>query len=244
MINFSEINIFIFAAFIVAIAGLIRGFTGFGNMIVMSPGLSLIFGPVVAIPMIYIIELPIVSFFLLKFFKKIQWKEILLLVITSLLFAPVGLILLKNLNAEIINKWIGITVILVSLILFFNFKINIKGKYIPQFFFGSLSGLIGGSTGLGGPPIVSYFLVSNFTADQIRSNITGTFFIRVSISIIFTMILGMMSLKIFFEAIVLIPIYLLFSLIGDFLYKYSNDKLFKKIALVIFLFFGLIILFK
>lgn len=54
----------------------------------------------------------------------------------------------------------------------------------------------------------------------------------------------MMSLKIFFEAIVLIPIYLLFSLIGDFLYKYSNDKLFKKIALVIFLFFGLIILFK
>ena len=210
-------------------------------MIVMSPGLSLIFGPVVAIPMIYIIELPIVSFFLVKFYKKIQWKEILLLVITSLLFAPVGLILLKNLNAEIINKWFGITVILVSLILFFNFKINIKGKYIPQFFFRSLSGLIGG---LGGPPIVSYFLVSNFTADQIRSNITGTFFIRVSISIIFTIILGMMSLKIFFEAIVLIPIYLLFSLIGDFLYKYSNDKLFKKIALVIFLFFGLIILFK
>jgi uncharacterized membrane protein YfcA len=210
-------------------------------MIVMSPGLSLIFGPVVAISMIYIIELPIVSFFLVKFYKKIQWKEILLLVITSLLFAPVGLILLKNLNAEIINKWIGITVILVSLILFFNFKINIKGKYIPQFFFRSLIGLIGG---LGGPPIVSYFLVSNFTADQIRSNITGTFFIRVSISIIFTIILGMMSLKIFFEAIVLIPIYLLFSLIGDFLYKYSNDKLFKKIALVIFLFFGLIILFK
>jgi uncharacterized membrane protein YfcA len=210
-------------------------------MIVMSPGLSLIFGPVVAISMIYIIELPIVSFFLVKFYKKIQWKEILLLVITSLLFAPVGLILLKNLNAEIINKWFGITVILVSLILFFNFKINIKGKYIPQFFFRSLSGLIGG---LGGPPIVSYFLVSNFTADQIRSNITGTFFIRVSISIIFTIILGMMSLKIFFEAIVLIPIYLLFSLIGDFLYKYSNDKLFKKIALVIFLFFGLIILFK
>ena len=101
----------------------------------IAAGLSLIFGPVVAIPMIYIIELPIVSFFLLKFFKKIQWKEILLLVITSLLFAPVGLILLKNLNAEIINKWIGITVILVSLILFFNFKINIKGKYIPQFFF-------------------------------------------------------------------------------------------------------------
>ena len=63
-------------------------------------------------------------------------------------------------------------------------------------------------------------------------------------NIIFTIILGMMSLKIFFEAIVLIPIYLLFSLIGDFLYKYSNDKLFKKIALVIFLFFGLIILFK
>ena len=144
MIYFSEINIFIFAVFIVAIAGLIRGFTGFGNMIVMSPGLSLIFGPVVAIPMIYIIELPIVSFFLVKFYKKIQWKEILLLVITSLLFAPVGLILLKNLNAEIINKWIGITVILVSLILFFNFKINIKGKYIPQFFFRSLSGLIGG----------------------------------------------------------------------------------------------------
>lgn len=241
MIYFSEINIFIFAVFIVAIAGLIRGFTGFGNMIVMSPGLSLIFGPVVAIPMIYIIELPIVSFFLVKFYKKIQWKEILLLVITSLLFAPVGLILFKNLNAEIINKWIGITVILVSLILFFNFKINIKGKYFPQFFFGSLSGLIGG---LGVLPIVSYFLVSNFTADQIRSNITGTFFIRVSISIIFTIIIGMMSLKIFFEAIVLIPIYLLFSLIGDFLYKYSNDKLFKKIALVIFLFFGLIILFK
>ena len=104
MIYFSEINIFIFATFIVAIAGLIRGFTGFGNMIVMSPGLSLIFGPVVAISMIYIIELPIVSFFLVKFYKKIQWKEILLLVITSLLFAPVGLILLKNLNAEIINK--------------------------------------------------------------------------------------------------------------------------------------------
>jgi hypothetical protein len=53
-----------------------------------------------------------------------------------------------------------------------------------------------------------------------------------------------MSLKIFFEAIALIPIYLLFSLIGDFLYKYSNDNLYKKIALVIFLFFGLIILFK
>ena len=70
MIYFSEINIFILAAFIVAIAGLIRGFTGFGNMIVMSPGLSLIFGPVVAIPMIYIIELPIVSFFLLKFFSN------------------------------------------------------------------------------------------------------------------------------------------------------------------------------
>ena len=210
---FLDIQILFYGSCIVALAGIIRGFTGFGNMMIMSPGLSLIFGPVMAIPMIYIIELPIVTFFLFKLFKKIQWNKIIILASSSLVFAPIGLYLLQNLDVNITKKIIGIVVILVALLLFFKIKLNIKGKFLAQIIFGSMSGLIGGSTGLGGPPVVSYFLISNFTADEIRSNITGTFFIRVSASIIFTIILGLMSWKIVIIALSLIPSYLLFSLI-------------------------------
>ena len=239
---FLDIQILFYGSCIVALAGIIRGFTGFGNMMIMSPGLSLIFGPVMAIPMIYIIELPIVTFFLFKLFKKIQWKKIIILASSSLVFAPIGLYLLQNLDVNITKKIIGIVVIVVALLLFFKIKLNIKGKFLAQIIFGSMSGLIGGSTGLGGPPVVSYFLISNFTADEIRSNITGTFFIRVSASIIFTIILGLLSWKIVIIALSLIPSYLLFSLIGDYLYKFSNDNRYKKIALIIFLSFGLIII--
>ena len=93
---FLEIQILFYGSCIVALAGLIRGFAGFGNMMIMSPGLSLIFGPVMAIPMIYIIELPIVTFFLFKLFKKIQWNKIIILasVMRWFLWKPSKIILL------------------------------------------------------------------------------------------------------------------------------------------------------
>ena len=115
---FLDIQILFYGSCIVALAGIIRGFTGFGNMMIMSPGLSLIFGPVMAIPMIYIIELPIVTFFLFKLFKTIQWNKIIILASSSLVFAPIGLYLLQNLDVNITKKIIGIVVIVVALLLF------------------------------------------------------------------------------------------------------------------------------
>ena len=46
------------AAVIVAVAGIVRGFSGFGSALVMSPALSLLFGPPAAIATMTLMEVP------------------------------------------------------------------------------------------------------------------------------------------------------------------------------------------
>lgn len=65
---------FAVAVSVVAVAGFVRGFSGFGSALIMSPALSLLFGPPAAIASMSLIDLPAVLYLLPQAWRHGEWQ--------------------------------------------------------------------------------------------------------------------------------------------------------------------------
>ena len=64
------------AAAIAAAAGVIRGITGFGGAMVMSPPLALLLGPLMAVPIVLLLESLAAAPMLVATRRLVRWKVI------------------------------------------------------------------------------------------------------------------------------------------------------------------------
>jgi uncharacterized membrane protein YfcA len=97
-----------------------------------------------------------------QFRKRIDFRAIMIPLFTALVFIPPGVYLLSISNDQIFRKILGIIIVTLS-ILFLSAgkrKIGIKPTLINQLICGATSGILAGMFGVGGPPLVFYFLAA------------------------------------------------------------------------------------
>jgi hypothetical protein len=156
---------------IVLIAAVIRGFSGFGFALVGVPLLSMIMPPLSFVPIIFGMQIIAVLPGLKKTLKDAQWKQILPLLPGGFLGTWGGLQLLYRIHPEIIGFVIAIAVIFVAVFLLKGFRLGRQFTNIEIASIGVLSGLLNGSAGLPGPPVIIAQLVTPNTEKMVRSNL-------------------------------------------------------------------------
>lgn len=155
-----------------AFAGLVRGATGFGGAMVMTPPLSVLLGPQVAVPLTLVLESIAASPMIPGAYRIANWRTLRPLALAAVCCVPLGTWVLAIAPAEVLRRAIAIVVALFSLVLLAGVRYRGTPSTPTSLAVGGLSGAMLGATGIGGPPIVLYLLASPDPASVTRANLT------------------------------------------------------------------------
>ena len=102
---FDQLFTFSFAVMLIVVyfSGIIRGYTGFGSALLTVPALAILFGPVQAVAIEILIEIPVSIGLLPKAIKSFEKKTVLPILLTFVIFVPLGTFLLILIDPDIVK---------------------------------------------------------------------------------------------------------------------------------------------
>lgn len=219
---------------------------GFGFAMISIPLLSLVLSPKTAIPLSLLMGLGIGFYLIITSCKDIKPKQILYLSIGSAIGVPFGVFILKNISSEILEIAINAVIITSAIILFLKQSKNIisVNTKLITILIGFLSGFLGASTGISGPPVILYGLNQKWEKKIFRSNLLTYFVIWGIYTNISYFLIGLVNFATFFKYIIPSSIGLIFGAIsGKVLCKIIPQKKYYKICWILIIalaFFGII----
>jgi uncharacterized membrane protein YfcA len=233
----------IFAAVTVLVAGLMRGFAGFGSAILMAPIMAILMGPVHMVPLVACLELPMGAMLFLGVRKDVDWRFVGPLSAIAMIAMPLGVWLLLSLDAGTLTKIVSVIVLLFVAVLASGWRYRGPRPLPLTLGIGGVSGAMMATTSVGGPPVLIYMLASELPASRVRANIVAYYLMTGFVLIALVMIASPTGLAAVIDAIILLPIILLGSWIGSRLAGRASEHLYRWIAYAFLTAAGLIGLF-
>lgn len=152
------------------VAGMVRGFSGFGTAMIFLPVAALFVPPIWAIMILISMDLfgpiPILP----RAVRDARRRDLALLVGFAALFVPVGLWLLSVITPETYRYFISALALgLVACLL-----VGLRYRGVPGARLvsatGAFAGVSGGLAGLPGPPVVLLYMASSLPVAAVRAN--------------------------------------------------------------------------
>ncbi len=221
------------AAATVLLAGIVRGFAGFGSAMIMVPVLAVLYGPLVAVPIALALEMAVSLPLVPPSAKLVDWRRISVLLIAACASVPLGVWLLRNLDPQIVRYVFSGIIIFAVILLATGWRYTGKPGFAPTMATGLLSGVMNGIAGMAGPPVVFFYLAGSDKAATSRASF-----------IIFFAVVDLFALVIFaigdaftrdgvILALVLSVPFVLGGLIGARMFGQSGERFYRLVALAI-----------
>ena len=113
------------------VAGLMRGFSGFGAALIIAPVLALAVGPRTAIPAILIVMLVTSIQLVPKAWNSANWNTVIPLSVGGAIGIPIGAFLLVVVDQELVRRSISATVTFFAILMLIGWRY--KGSVKPLF---------------------------------------------------------------------------------------------------------------
>jgi uncharacterized membrane protein YfcA len=215
------------------IAGLLRGFTGFGAGMVMAPLFSLILGPLHAVPVLVALELVAGARLLPEAWGSASLGSAARLALPACITIPFGAVLLGALSASTVRRVIAILVLAIVLLLATGYRRRRPVARPQMIGAGALSGLLSGFAGIGGPPIVLLLLSGSDGAARNRSTLIVYFAATQVVATLVFALRGWIDMTVLWALLILSPVFLVGIHTGARLFNPDLDALYRRVALVV-----------
>ena len=167
-----EIYLDLFVAGIVAAAGVMRGITGFGGAMLMTPPLGILLGPVPAVTISLFLEAVAALIMVPAVYRDLPVKLFALLIVPACLAIPVGTQVLMDIDAVLARRLIGAMVVVSSLAMLSGLRYTREAPNSLFVGMGALAGVLLGATGIGAPPVVLFLLSGPIPVRATRAILT------------------------------------------------------------------------
>ena len=146
------------------LAGIVRGFTGFGTALVYLPFAAQVLGPFEALTTMMVKDLIAPLMHVPRALRDGHPKDVLRLGMGALIAVPIGVWIL-SLVEPVVFRWSVSIVALVLLVLLMS-GFRYRGKLTPPIIVGTgaLGGFFTGCVGLPGPPVIMLYMASTLPA--------------------------------------------------------------------------------
>ena len=214
----------------VGVAGIVRGFTGFGTALVFVPVAGIFLAPQTVVGVMTLTG--IVSTFVLlpRAWRQADRREVGLLALAALVTVPLGLWLMQVLEAETI-RWVVAAVAAITLgalVAGWRFSGIVSRPMLLAI--GAMAGVIGGMTGLTGPVVILFYLAGQSAAQSVRAN-TILFLAALDVVIAVNLLSrGSLEWTTALLALTLAVPYFITSLIGQALFDPRHQRLYRWAA--------------
>ncbi len=230
------------AAAVAVVSGIVHGYTGFGAALVMVPLLAILYGPVEAIAVTSIAALIGSAPVYPGAARIARWREVAPLSAALVVVTPLGVVVLFNTDPDWIRRAIGALVLLAALLIMSGWVYRGARNALASFLAGAVSGAITGAAGVGGPPVVVYFLAAPEPAEVQRANILISVGVVVVISLAAIAIGGGVGAGTVVRGVVLSPLYMAGFQAGGRLFAIAPQDLYRKVALWLLIATGLAVI--
>lgn len=212
------------------VAGLVRGFTGFGTALIVMP-VAAIFLPIpLAIAVVMFAGMFTWPLIVPRAIREADRREVLALAAAAIVTAPFGVWLLTWVEREALRWAVSLAamVTLAALVTGWRYHGRVRGAGLAGI--GGAAGVLGGTTGLTGPPVILFYLAGTRPAAVMRAN-TILFLALLDIGILANMGLrGMIAWTVLpLTALLALP-YGAGITLGQGLFHPDKEKLYRRLA--------------
>lgn len=236
---FADVGVWM-ALGVTLVAGLMRGFAGFGSAMLMAPIFAILFGSAEMVVTVVAIEL-IVS---LQLFPQVRthadWKTLTPMSIAACAAMPLGVWALATVDKGTIVTGVSAVIVAFVILMWSGWRYRGRRSAAASAAVGAVSGAMMATTSVGGPPVLLYLLSGNDPPAVNRANIVTYYFLTQFLLIVIVLTTGVAGWDALARAVVLFPVMVLGAWAGGRLFHgLASERLYRNVALAILLVTGL-----
>jgi uncharacterized membrane protein YfcA len=228
----------------VFLGGLSRGFTGFGAALIIIPALIIVYGPVPAVVLMSLIEVPGVLQLARTAIREADWRGLAPLCIAASITIPIGAWSLAVFDPETTRRFIAAIVVLFAVLIATGWRYKGEINKILSVCIGTISGFCSGVASLGGPPVVMFLLAKGSNAAQTRAGIVAYFSLAMIMRLAAFGWHDLYSQGALLLSLLMAPVYMAGIWIGNQFFKGASELLFRRVVVALVLVMGVIALVK
>jgi uncharacterized membrane protein YfcA len=222
------------------VAGLMRGFAGFGSAMLMAPIFAILFGSAGMVVTVVAIEL-IVS---LQLFPQVRahadWKTLTPMSIAACAAMPLGVWALASVDKGTIVTAVSAIIVAFVVMMWSGWRYRGRRSAVASAVVGAASGAMMATTSVGGPPVLLYLLSGNDPPKVNRANIVTYYFVTQFLLVAIVLATGVAGWDALLRAVVLFPVMVLGAWAGGRLFHgLASERLYRNVALAILFATGL-----
>jgi uncharacterized membrane protein YfcA len=224
---------FLICAVTACIAGIVRGFAGFGAAMLMTPVFSALHGPAVGVALCLMLEIIVALPLVPNVVRLVDWRRIGLLLLAAAVAVPIGNLVLTYTEPQSMRWAISAIVLSAVALLAGGWRFSGRPRMATTLAAGASSGFLNGLSGMAGPPIAFYYLAGNETVTRVRANLT-TYFVFVDLAALATFASrGLVAWPTAVQGLLLAPAVIAGGLLGERLFPLASESFYRRLALVL-----------
>lgn len=224
---------FVLAAAVALIAGLVRGFSGFGSALIYVPLVSAIYEPRLGVITLLIVDFVSGAPFAIREAGRCNWRELLPVAIAAAATVPVGALALQYVD-PIALRWAiaGLVMILLALIVS-GWRYQAPPTLAASVGVGLFSGVSAGAVQIAGPAVIIYWLGGPNSAAVVRANLMVFFVLLEIVSGVTYYARGLLTADVLLLSLLLGPIFILAMLTGALMFRAAADQTYRRVSYAI-----------
>jgi uncharacterized membrane protein YfcA len=222
------------------VAGLARGFSGFGSALIFVPFASAFVGPQIASPILAGIDIVCSVGLLPDAVRNADKKDVGAMSIGAIIAVPAGVAMLVYVDPVIVRWVISMTALAFLILLISGWRYRGKPSAPLAAGVGLVAGVYSGAAQMGGPPVVAYWLGGVNTIATVRANIVLYFAISDGLTVIGYFFAGLLTTKVIMLALLCGPIFGIGLFLGAKSFRIASEVTFRRICYVLIGFAALV----
>ena len=212
------------------VAGLARGFSGFGGALIFMPLASIVIAPKLASAALLVADGFAALTLIPNATRTARKRDPLIMAGGALVGVPIGTLALVHVDAVTLRWGISVTVLLLLGLLVSGWRYRGRSRDGLTVAVGLTSGLFSGAAQLGGPPVVAYLLGRDMPGRTIRANIILFFAVSTMISALSYGFNGLLTREALVMAVLVAPVFSLGLFSGTRLFGIASERLFRMVC--------------
>ncbi|MEA2819496.1 MAG: uncharacterized protein QOJ86_1500 [Bradyrhizobium sp.] len=212
------------------VAGLARGFSGFGSALIFIPLASSMIGAKLASPLLLVIDFIAAAPLIPNGWQHADRRDVGTMLLGSFVGVPIGAWALTQMDPLAV-RWMIVALVVPMLALLMS-GLRYRGTPTPTLTagVGAIAGFFNGVAQVGGPPIVLYWLRDTTAARIVRANII-VFFAASSIFTIFSYLIGgVLTVSVVGLAVLTGPAFGIGLWLGSRMFGLASEETFRRIC--------------
>lgn len=220
----------IYIAAAAALAGVSRGFSGFGGALIFMPIASAVVGPTVAVPAFLVCDAIMAAALIPKAVRCADWIDVRPILAGSVFGLPLGNWFLTHAEPTTVRWAISGAIVIALLVLASGWRFTTAPRLETRLGVGLASGLLAGLASIGGPPVIVYWLSSATSVSQMRNNLLAFFACTSALALVLFGWRGLLTPQVLWLVALCAPGYGLGIWLGTRLFPHASPETYRRLA--------------